>query len=101
MLDGIGTDADTPQQPTLDCERIATMHNISIPPGFHPIRHDRLIQEQVHDAYQIKDKLPEPTVCKQCNAVFHEGRWRWGDVPAHAHQAIRPACHRINDHFPA
>jgi hypothetical protein len=73
----------------------------SIPAGFHPIRHDRLLQEHVHDAYKSKGKLPEPSVCPQCGAVFHGGRWQWGGAPAGAHQATCPACHRIHDHFPA
>lgn len=77
------------------------MTRTNIPPGFHPIRHDRLLQEQVHDTYKSRAKLPEPTVCPQCNAVFQEGRWRWVDVPEKAHQETCPACHRIHDDFPA
>lgn len=69
--------------------------------GFRPIRRDRLLQEQVHDAYKSKGKLPEPTVCPQCSAVYHEGRWRWLEIPAKAHQEMCPACHRMNDHYPA
>ena len=69
--------------------------------GFHPIRHDRLLQEEVHDNYRAKGKLPEPTVCPQCQAVFQEGHWRWGEIPKNAHSETCPACHRINDKFPA
>lgn len=71
------------------------------PPGFHPVRHDRLLQEQVHDAYKSRGKLHEPTVCTQCGAVFHEGHWQWGAAPAGAHEETCPACHRIHDHYPA
>lgn len=28
-------------------------------------RHDRLIQERVHDTYKLRGKLAEPTVCPQ------------------------------------
>jgi len=77
------------------------MTNRSNPAGFHPIRHDRLLQEAVHDTYQIKGKLPEPTVCPDCGAVFHTGRWQWLDKPKGAHQASCPACHRVRDGFPA
>lgn len=73
----------------------------SIPVGFHPVRRDHLWQEQIHDSYKTKGKLAEPTVCPQCGAVFHEGRWQWGKAPAGAHPGICPACHRIHDHFPA
>lgn len=74
----------------------------NIPAGFRQIeRHDGIFQEQVHDAYKARGKLPEPTVCPQCKAVFQEGRWRWGDAPANAHHATCPACHRMQDHYPA
>lgn len=77
------------------------MSTRSIPPGFHPVRHDRLLQEQVHDAYKSKGKLPDPSVCPQCGAQFHDGRWQWGEAPAGAHQETCPACHRLHDHYPA
>jgi len=64
-------------------------------------REDRLLQEWVHDTYKAKSKLPEPTVCPQCNAVFHHGRWQWGETPAGAHETLCPACHRIADGMPA
>jgi NMD protein affecting ribosome stability and mRNA decay len=69
--------------------------------GFEPVRRDRLVQEARHDAYQAKHKLHEPTVCPNCGAVFHEGRWQWLDRPAQAHEEMCPACHRIHDQFPA
>ena len=71
------------------------------PGRFQPIRHDRLLQEQEHDAYKSRGKLPEPSVCPQCGAIFHQGRWQWGKTPDGAHSAMCPACHRIHDHFPA
>jgi hypothetical protein len=43
---------------------------------FHLVSHERPVFEQDIDAYQAKGKLPEPTVCPQCSAVFHEGRWQ-------------------------
>lgn len=69
--------------------------------GFQPVRRDRLVQETRHDAYRAKHKLPEPTVCPQCGAVFHAGRWQWLARPAQAHEAMCPACQRIHDEFPA
>ena len=71
-------------------------------PGFHQIsRDDGLFQERVHDTYKARRKLPEPTVCPQCGAVFYEGRWQWGKATADAHRETCPACHRTHDHFPA
>jgi NMD protein affecting ribosome stability and mRNA decay len=69
--------------------------------GFHPIRRDRLLQESRHDAYKARHKLAEPTVCPGCGAVFHDGRWQWLAKPAQAHAEKCPACHRIEDDFPA
>ena len=41
--------------------------------GFHSVSHDRPLLEQSIDAYRMKGKLPEPTVCPKCNAVLHGG----------------------------
>ena len=64
-------------------------------------RHDNLFQEHVHDAYKAKGKLPEPSVCSQCGAVYHQGRWQWLPAPKNAHVQMCPACHRIHDQYPA
>lgn len=69
--------------------------------GFQPVRRDRLIQESRHDPYLAKHKLPEPTVCPQCGAVFHGGHWQWLVKPTQANEAMCPACHRVHDDFPA
>lgn len=77
------------------------MRATTIPPGFHPIRHDRLLLEKIHDTYKSKGKLPEPTTCPECGAVFQEGRWRWVATPENAHRESCPACRRIRDRCPA
>ena len=69
--------------------------------GFTPVRHDRLIEEARIDPYRAIRKPPEPTVCPQCGAVFHEGRWQWIAKPAHAHEEMCPACRRIAEELPA
>jgi NMD protein affecting ribosome stability and mRNA decay len=77
------------------------MSNQTHPPGFHPIRHDLLPPQTVMDSYKAKGKLSEPTVCRDCGAVFHDGRWQWLAKPKDAHLTTCPACHRIHDRFPA
>lgn len=77
------------------------MNTTTHPPGFQPIRRDRLVQEAVHDTYKTKGKLHEPTICSDCGAVYHEGRWQWIEKPAGAHQTTCPACHRMHDDYPA
>ncbi|MDE3021468.1 MAG: ATPase [Pseudomonadota bacterium] len=70
--------------------------------GFRQIhRHDGIFQEREHDSYKASDKPLEPTVCSHCGALFHAGRWQWGRAPENAHRSICPACHRIQDHYPA
>lgn len=64
-------------------------------------RHDRLLQEREHDPYHARLKLKEPTVCPECGAVFHKGRWSWIEAPAGAHKSLCPACLRIRDKIPA
>lgn len=73
----------------------------SLAPGFQPIRRDQLRQEQEHDSYKRKEKPPEPAVCPGCGAIFHAGRWQWGPSQPDATELLCPACHRIQDDFPA
>lgn len=69
--------------------------------GFRPVRHDRLLQEERHDAYKLRGKLAEPTACPACGAVFQDGHWQWLPRPEGAAEEQCPACHRIADDFPA
>lgn len=57
--------------------------------------------DNILDPYQGKKKLHEGTVCPQCGAVFHDGRWQWLAKKEGAHEELCAACRRINDHFPA
>ena len=61
----------------------------------------RAQNDRILDPYQTQQKLHEPTACPQCGAVYHHGRWQWGERPADAHQSPCPACRRIAENFPA
>jgi len=63
-------------------------------------RRDRSVQEYQHDTYKLRGKLKEPTVCPECGALFHKGRWTWGTAPGKAEEASCPACHRMRDKYP-
>lgn len=65
-------------------------------------RRDRLLQEHIHDPYKTPKKLVEPTVCPECGAVYHAGRWQWTQPhPVDANRVSCQACHRIRDKYPA
>ena len=66
-----------------------------------PRRRNRLIREREHDPYKLRSKLPDPTACPECGAMYRGGRWIWGAPPADAHRACCPACQRIRDDYPA
>lgn len=70
-------------------------------PGFQPIRRDQLRPEREHDTYKRQHKPPEPSVCPDCGAIFHGGRWQWGLRRPDSTEIVCPACHRIKDDFPA
>lgn len=63
-------------------------------------RRDRLIREHEHDTYKVRSKLPDPTACPECGAMYRDGRWTWGAPPVGAHEALCPACHRVRDDYP-
>ena len=67
-------------------------------PVVHRLGLDR---EYLHDTYKARGKLPDPTVCPVCGAVFQKGRWKWGRRPAGAKETVCPACRRIEDRYPA
>lgn len=69
--------------------------------GFRMLRHEQLLQELEHDPLKPSRKLPEPTRCPECEAVFRRGRWTWAAAPEEAHAALCPACRRIRQHLPA
>ncbi len=70
-------------------------------PGVQPVYRNKPLLPHVDDSYKLRGKLPDPTVCPQCGAVFHKGKWQWLPQPEPAHRETCPACHRIHDNFPA
>jgi hypothetical protein len=64
-------------------------------------RKDRLVKERVHDAYHSRVKLPDPTACTACGAVYRKGRWVWAETPEDAGRSVCPACRRTAQRFPA
>lgn len=62
---------------------------------------ERMYGERHEDPYNFDRKYPEPSVCTDCGAVFHKGRWRWETAPEGAHEQLCPACQRIHDGQPA
>src|SRR5690349_4580543 len=65
------------RRPTCDfANRSLIMGTHTTPAGFRKIsRRDKMFEERVHDPYKARHKIAEPSVCSQCGAVFHEGRW--------------------------
>lgn len=63
-------------------------------------RADRTQSRQL-DSYGLRGKLPDPTACTGCGALYRDGRWVFGAPPADAHQTRCPACRRIDDDYPA
>jgi len=70
-------------------------------PPDQPARRDRNVKERRRDVEKAPGKLPEPTACPQCGAVFHKGRWTWDETPPKARETLCPACRRINANTPA
>jgi hypothetical protein len=54
-----------------------------------------------NDPYQSRKKLPDPTRCPNCKAVFLKGRWTWETAPDPVNEELCPACRRIHEHVPA
>lgn len=69
--------------------------------GFRLLRREQLLQEVVHDSYKLRRKLREPSRCRDCGAVYRDGRWAWSDGGGPAHKVRCPACQRIRDDLAA
>ncbi len=61
-------------------------------------------EEEIHDPYKPRKKPGEPCACPQCGAINMGGRWRWAlakEKLDRLEKDLCPACHRINDKYPA
>jgi hypothetical protein len=54
-----------------------------------------------NDPYALTKKLPDPSACPECRAIYRAGRWAWGAPPADAKPVTCPACRRSADGYPA
>jgi hypothetical protein len=63
-------------------------------------RHDKLIQERIHDPYFVKEKYHDPAVCTKCGVAFREGIFGWPEkTPENALKMVCPACKRVDDGY--
>ena len=69
----------------------------------HPPHIQGRFTERVHDPYKTRLKLHDLTVCPDCGALFHRGRWTWPSepLPVDTPRERCQACHRMHDHYPA
>jgi NMD protein affecting ribosome stability and mRNA decay len=65
------------------------------------LRHELRAEMPVNDPYAEAEHPLHPAVCTDCGAVFHGGRWAWGQRPRDAVRTLCAACLRIRDQFPA
>ena len=66
------------------------------------MRLDRIIQQKSHDPYNDGRKYTEGMYCPRCQALYHQGRWRWpGKGDTFREPQLCSACRRIRDNFPA
>ena len=64
-------------------------------------RSGRAQQDHINDSYNQVAKLREPAFCPQCGASYENGRWQWSPRAEGAEPSLCPACHRVNDRYPA
>lgn len=63
-------------------------------------RSNRLIQDDIHDPYYIRERYPDPSVCEKCGVLFRNKAFEWSETaPSSAARMVCPACRRIKDGF--
>ncbi|MCL5428976.1 MAG: BCAM0308 family protein [Chloroflexi bacterium] len=66
-----------------------------------PSREDKMYSQGREDPYQSRKKLPDPTRCPACGALFTKGRWTWNQAGDGINEELCPADKRIKDRVPA
>lgn len=69
--------------------------------AYRPGQHIQVMDDVRHDPFRERQKHPEPTMCKSCLAVYHNGHWQWLPAPENANLVTCPACKRIEQKMPA
>lgn len=66
-----------------------------------PSRGDKMFSQGRIDSYERRKKLPDPTRCPSCSALYIKGRWTWEIADQPANEELCPACLRIKEGVPA
>ncbi|MEI6003468.1 glutamyl-tRNA amidotransferase [Paraburkholderia bengalensis] len=65
------------------------------------MRRDKRFQPRTTDSYRSPVREQGGTSCRECGAVYENGRWKWSASAEHTSQLVCPACRRILEHAPA
>jgi hypothetical protein len=64
-------------------------------------RRDKQPQPHTGDSYRAPLRVQSGTGCRECGAVYDNGRWMWCATTRRTSQLVCPACRRILEHAPA
>ncbi|MBP1730356.1 MAG: ATPase with chaperone activity, ATP-binding subunit [Deltaproteobacteria bacterium] len=63
-------------------------------------RGNKLIQDDIHDPYFVRERYRDPSICEKCGVLFRNKAFEWTQkTPSGAAKMICPACRRIEDGF--
>lgn len=65
------------------------------------VRCDKRTQPRTDDSYRAPSRVLSGTGCRECGAVYENGRWIWSASANVTRQLLCPACRRILEHAPA
>jgi len=64
-------------------------------------RRDQRPEPRTSDSYRTQLRVPGGTGCRECGAIYDNGRWIWCATAQRTGQITCPACRRILEHAPA